>query len=169
MTTPFRSDVDALAARHAVLEAELADKVRARDEAARMLAEARAKQHDVARGDTPRARALAQHRRRVVFACLGVMMFALGLVLVARVADQREARAHEFHAIRIQTQFEAYAAALCACPDRACVAQVSNEMNAYASGLRDEASVKSSPVWTKRTAALGERMARCVSRISATR
>jgi hypothetical protein len=166
---PFRSDLDALEARHAILEAEVADKVRARDEAARMLDEARARQRDEATTARHIPRAHALSRRRVIFAMVGTMMFALGLVLVARVDDQREERARGFRATRIMVELEAFTKQVCACRDVECTLQVNETMRAWRTERAIDRDIDGSdPRRAKKLLELGERMATCAGKLAAT-
>jgi hypothetical protein len=165
---PFRSDVDALEARHATLEAELADKLRARDEAARMLAEARARQRDEQVTADHAAGGPRRRQRRTALALAAVMMFALGIVLVARVADQRAERARNFRMIRVFTQLEMFTDEMCACPDRACLDRVNDAMNRWAVELAKEPAdtSKPEPEWTAKATKLGDRMTKCTARLT---
>src|SRR5689334_7425133 len=81
MTAPYRDELAALEARYAALEAEVADRERARDEAARMLAEAKARARneeivaDVLSGGPERRR---RRNLTIVAAVVGVVAIAFG-------------------------------------------------------------------------------------------
>lgn len=162
---PYRSDVDALAARHATLEAELADKLRARDEAARMLAEARA-----CRGaaEIPHAVRRPRRRVRVVLALVATTLFALGLVLVARVDDQRAQRVHDYRMIRMLVELEAFTNQICACPDVACAREVNKAMSTWSAALAiDRESTEPDPQQVAKLTDLGQRIGQCTGKLVA--
>ena len=163
---PYRSDLEALEARHAALEAEVTDRVRQRDEAARMLDEARARQRDAdvaadfASGGPDRRR-----RRLFVLALAGLAVVAafIGMARVRSRANERE-RFHE----RVMMQFEQFANDACKCQDAECITalnermtvwgqQITSQMDMYESQKIDEASMK-------RAQAIGERMGNCMTK-----
>ncbi len=93
----YRNDVDALAARHRELEAELQRRIRERDDVAHMLAEARDRDAEERRvadllADGPRRR--RRRRWRIAVIALALVGIAIGGVLRYRkhIASTREAR-----------------------------------------------------------------------------
>jgi hypothetical protein len=159
---PFRSDIDALEARHAALAAEVADRVRARDEAASMLAEARTRQRndevfaDIASGGP------ARRQRYVVLGFIGTFGVGLGILGLAHLAhERRDTREHR--KARILAQFESFANQACACTDQTCTMQVSDAMQRWATQLvKDEDQPDGT--WIAKMQTLSERMGQCMVR-----
>ena len=167
---PYRSDLEALEARHAALEAEVNDRVRQRDEAARMLEEVRARQRaadlaaDFARGEPGRRR-----RRTLVMMLTGLAVVAafIGMARVRSKENERE----RFYA-RVMVQFEKFTNDACACTTSECItalnermskwgSEITREMDMYEPQQPDESAMK-------RAQELGERMGACMTKAMAT-
>src|SRR5688572_32730574 len=123
---PYRSDLEALAARHAALEAEVNDRVKQRDEAARMLEDARARQRAVDRAADFAAREPARRTRRTI------VMMVTGLAVVAAFIGMASVRSKDnererFYA-RVMVQFEKFANDACACKDSDCITALNERM-----------------------------------------
>ena len=163
---PFRSDIDALEARHAVLTTEVAERTRARDEAAQMLAEARLRERNSEIAADYAAGGPARRKRRAITIVLGT--FALGIAIAGFVrlkANERDSR--EQRTQRVFAQFEAFADDACKCSDSACVTQLSDRMSKWgaevAKQMPQEDNVKPDEKWMKRAQVLGERMGKCMT------
>ncbi|MGE5183884.1 MAG: hypothetical protein ACM31C_17560 [Acidobacteriota bacterium] len=155
----YRSDVDALEARVKVLSAELADRERERDEVARMLAEARAKEQadriaaDYAAGGPQR------RRRRLAIAT------AVAATLVAGLFAWRIAHRHHDTTARLMRQLDQFADQMCACPDASCVQHVSEAMAKWAIELEREGVPEHLDDATMRRAeAIAERVTTCTQK-----
>src|ERR1044071_5122746 len=123
----YRNDVDALAARHQALETELAERTRERDDVARMLAEAKARDAE------EKARLYAEtcgparrrHRRRAVvvatLAAIG-MIGAVGYRASHRRADRFE---------RAIERFRLFTDDMCGCRESACARHVTDRVTEW--------------------------------------
>lgn len=159
----YRDDVAALEARVAALSADLAVRQRERDEAARLLAEARARAEsdaylaDLASGGPARRR---RKRARIAAAIAGVTMI-VGGVLAYRVTHPKRDRFEE--AMRT---FQKFSDEMCACKDQTCAQQVSDQMTKW--GTEEAKNWEPPPKMTdeqmKRATAVGEQMAKCMTR-----
>jgi hypothetical protein len=127
----YRDDVAALEIRHAALEEEVAERARARDEVAQMLAEARARDEmsrrlaDLAVGGPARRR-----RHRILIAAALSALVLLGVGVGYRLAQP----AHD-HTAEVFSRFALYADQICSCTDAACAQQVSDAMARWAESL----------------------------------
>ena len=161
---PYRSDLEALEARHAALEAEVADKVRRRDEAARMLDEARARQRadviaaDVAAGGPER------RRKRMVAVVLGSLAFLVAIGAAARILHRGDDRAR--HMDRVMTQFERYADEICECKNNTCVTAVTDRMSKWAAEISKDMTPdeKTDQSILDRAQVIGKRMSDCMTK-----
>ena len=163
----YRNDIDALEARHRVLEAEVVERVRARDEVAHMLLEARdrdaAERHfsDLAAGG-PRRR-----RRRLVL-IVAIMLVVVGGVYagITGVRHHRNAQRHA-QIVAAMTRFEMFTNEVCACTTAACVQTVTEEMTKWAQEASSRSDLKKlpqpDPDDIKRMTVIGERYGRCVT------
>ena len=159
----YRDDVAALEARVAALSADLAVRQRERDDAARLLAEARARADadaylaDLASGGPARRR---RKRARIAAAIAGVTMI-LGGVLAYRLTHPPRDRFDE--AMRT---FQGFSDEMCACKDSACAQQVSDQMSKWAAeeSKHWEPPPKMSEAQMKRATEVGEHMAQCMQR-----
>jgi len=162
---PFRSDIDALEARHASLEAEVAERTRARDEAAQMLAEARMRERNTEIAADFASGGPARRRRRAVTIVLTVFAFGIGVASFARYKyDRRNER--DVAMARVMAQFEAFADEACTCVDSACVTKVSEKMTTWAQQVAKQAPADQKPneKWMKKATALGERLTTCMTK-----
>lgn len=130
----YRDDVGALEARLTTLETELAAKTRQRDEAARLLVEAKARANndalaaDWAAGGPQRRR----KRRLAVFLC-SVMAITAGIGLVVKLRGRVDRDRERLD--RAIAQFERLTDEMCACRDSPCAEAVSARMNAWATEM----------------------------------
>jgi len=162
----YRDDVGALEARLETLESELAAKTRQRDEAARLVIEAKAR----ARNDALAADWAAggpQRRRRQRIALLVAMMMALtaAVGLFWKLSTRTDPAQEQLH--RAVVQFERYADEICACKDSQCVQGVSERMTTWATELAkqdphpDPKHVDQATM--ERMQGIGLRMSECMS------
>src|SRR5688572_4631261 len=158
----YRDDVEALEARHAALEAEVAERARARDEAARLLAEARAHREaerqlaDLASGGPTRRR-----RRRILIAAVVGALALVGVGVAYRLA--RSERDHFEQAI---AQFSRFADQMCSCSNDACTRQVSDAMAKWGSEMAKdrEAQAEIDDAQKERALAIARKMGECMAK-----
>ncbi|MBV8756539.1 MAG: hypothetical protein JO257_04670 [Deltaproteobacteria bacterium] len=156
----YRDDVAALEARVAALSADLAVRERERDEAARLLAEARVRADadaylaDLASGGPARRR-----RKRLRIAAL-----AAGLVMIVGGLFAYRARHHDDRFEREMRTFERFTDEMCACKDNACAQHVSDDMTKWAQQVEKDwqPMPKFDEAQMKRANDMGMRMARCM-------
>lgn len=162
---PYRSDLEALEARHAALEAEVADRVQQRDEAARMLAEARARERDAEIAADHASGGPARRKAFVVSVALGAVAFAAMVGAVSRVKSRPDAR--EVRMARVMVQFEKFTNEACACTTGECITALSERMSKWGSEVSKDADMHERPdeKTMKRAQALGERMGECMSKV----
>jgi hypothetical protein len=162
---PYRSDLEALEARHAALEAEVTDRVRQRDEAARMLHEARARQRDAdlaadyAAGGPDRRR-----RRTFTLICAGLAV-VVGFIAMGRVSSRTNGRDAFYR--RVMVQFEKFADEACECKDSACVTAMTERMTKWGSEITREMEPdqpKLDEAMMQKAQALSARMAACMTK-----
>ena len=159
----YRSDVQALEARVEALSVDLAERVRERDEAARMLDEARARASaeaylaDLDSGGPARRR---RTRLRLAAMTAGLAMIVGGLLAY-------RARSHRDHRFEdTMRTFERFSDEMCECKDSACVTHVSDDMTRWAMTIEKEwqPPPKLDSAQTKRATDIGQRMAWCMSK-----
>ena len=156
----YRSDTDALEARLEVLEKDLTDRTRERDEVARLLAEAR--NTDAARRwleDAPRRR----RRRKILFGVLAsaVLIAAAIMTLVRMHRDARLERNEQ-----VLHQFEQFADEACACKDKACADKVTERVSKWGQEMakdHDYLDEKPDPEMVKRFEPVAERFSKCLT------
>lgn len=161
----YRDDVGALEARVAALSADIAVRLRERDEAARLLDEARARAHAAAYIADLEAGGPARRRRkkvRIAAMLAGVAMIVGGGILALR----------PHHDDRFETTmrtFEKYTDQMCACRDSACAMHVSDDMTHWAMTVQKEwqPTPKLDDAQMKRATAIGEHMAMCMTKAMA--
>jgi hypothetical protein len=161
MTAPYRDDLAALEARYAALEAEVADRERARDEAARMLAEAKARARNEEAWADLVAGGPARRKQRAMMIGAVVAMAAIGVgaVYLAKRRPSREKREAE-----VLARFSGFTDRLCACADMACADKVQDDTMRWAQALASHADGDvSSPSseFAKRIATVSERYGKC--------
>ena len=122
----YRNDVDALAARHAALEAEVAKLARERDDAAQLLAEARAAEEAEHKRQVRAARAPARHTLAWVLAGLATM--TIGVLAGLSI---RHHRLHDLRVERALVQFSEFSDEMCACKSPECAQRVSDDMTKW--------------------------------------
>lgn len=161
----YRNDVDALAARHEALQAEVDAKTRDRDEVSRLLEEARGRERneqlyrDYASGGPQRRR---RRRVRIALALAALMTAVLGIVFAFRVMHHPVDRIAE--AMRMMEKFTDE---MCQCHDSRCAQDVSDVMMRWSQQQAQQHPAglpQLSDKDSKRAAALGERMGRCMVR-----
>jgi hypothetical protein len=121
----YRNDLDALAARLTHLHAEVLARTRERDELARLVSDARAEEQ--AETNLVRARLYGKRRDALL-----VVLALLALVSICALgAAVKPMFAFDFVDDPI-ADYEAFADAMCACRDAACVHRVDGEITAWA-------------------------------------
>lgn len=155
----YRNDLEALEARHAALEAEIAERTRERDDAARLLAEARERERAM---QTEIVIDPARRRRQGIAISAGVLA-SIGIAIgIAYVAKQSRAEAR-FAAM--YEQLERFTSESCACEDSACVEDVQNRMAQWGAQLSATTDEQPGAKNTKRFFDLVERMSACVDEV----
>lgn len=157
----YRNDLEALLARQVALEAEVAERIRARDEVARLLAEARALEEaerqlaDRAAGGPARRR---RRRTRIAAAMTALTLVAGGVGY--RLAQPKRDRFAE--AI---TQMSLFTDEMCGCANAACADKVSEAMTRWATEMAKDPQPppKLDEATTKRLTEIAERMGTCMS------
>ncbi len=165
----YRDDVEALKARHAVLEAELVERTRARDEVAQMLAEARAREEAERRRADLAAGGPARRWRRGLLIAVAVGVLAVAAVVAFfRLATPERHRVDELIA-----QFSVFVDQMCACPDPTCTHSVQTDLNRWGERLAKEEDRRSPADLTdaqrKRVTELAIRMGECIAKAEAPR
>ncbi len=155
----YRSDVEALEARFQVLETELAQRVRERDDAARMLDEARRRAHadqiaaDLAAGGPARRR-----RKRVLVAATSALVS-----LFAAAAIHLATRAHGRIEDEMLTKLAFYTDEMCTCTDKSCAEHVSEDMMRWGQQIERKArSVHLDDRMERRATELGRQLGECM-------
>ena len=156
----YRDDVSALEARLAALSADVAVRVRERDEATRMLDEARARAHaeaylaDLAAGGPARRR---RKRLRITAMVMGLAMIVGGLFAY----HQRPRRDHRFDdAI---AKFGQLTNDMCQCRDNACATHVIDDMTRWSTAVTKQwPEPKLDAAQTKRANDMAMRFATCM-------
>lgn len=161
---PYRSDLEALEARHAALEAEVADRVRQRDDAARMLAEARARERDAEIAADHASGGPARRKAFVVSVALGAVAFAAMVGAVSRITSRPNDR--EVRMARVMVQFEKFTNEACACTSSECVTALSDRMASWANEVAKDVGPNEKPDerTMQRAQALGQRMGECMTK-----
>jgi hypothetical protein len=162
MGMAYRDDVAALEARVAALSADLAVRMRERDDAARMLDEARARAHaeafiaDLESGGPARRR---RKRLRIAAATAGLAMI-VGGVLAYRASH------HEHRFEDAMRKLEQFTGEMCLCKDTACVNHVSDDMTRWGTAMQKEwqPPPKLDDAQMKRMTDVGTRMADCMAK-----
>ena len=157
----YRNDVDALEARYRALEAELAEKKQARDAAAQLLAEARARALDSSRLIDLSLRGPARRRRqRALFAGLAMLLALASVGIGYRLAAHRRAD-RIAHALDRYSQL---ADQVCACRDAACARKVTNDIATWGNEVQREQTFPTPPsaAFMERAMAITDRLAPCL-------
>ena len=158
----YRNDVDALAARHEALQAEVDEKTRDRDEVSRLLEEARARKRnddlyqDYASGGPQRRR---RRRIRIALGFAALVIGVLGVVLALRVSH------HEpYHWDASIKQIQQFKDEMCQCHDYACAQRVVEAMTSWSQQQAREMRMPPpmSKADTERIARTGEQMGQCM-------
>jgi hypothetical protein len=160
----YRNDVDALEHRLATLQRELDGTTRQRDDAARMLTEARDRAAadglaaDWAAGGPQRRR-----RRRIRIILATTMLAVVGGFFTFRVT-----RAHASDDLeRVIARLSTFADQMCGCADRACADKVAADMTAWSAEMaRTESSPRDmDPDVQARVTKIAERLGSCMTRV----
>ncbi len=156
----YRSDLDAMEARVASLDAELAERSAERDEALRMLEEARARERNDRIYADYAAGGPARRFRRNCWIGGGILIAAILGMFAFRIMT----RDHSME--RMIDKFEGFTQEMCACPDSACSSAVTDRMTKWSvEASRDfEKSSRPTQAEMKRMTALGERLASCMTK-----
>ena len=160
----YRDDISALEARVEALSTEVAERERERDDAARMLAEARERAHaesvmaDLAAGGPAKRR---RRRIRIATAFAVAMLLGGGITFFA-LRDSRPDRVAQ-----AMKQFDAFADEMCLCKDATCVESVAGKMNAWSKDhLTDfEPRDKLDKEQLARGKAIAQRMSDCLNHV----
>ena len=164
----YRNDLDALEARHKALEAEVAERTRERDEAARMLDEARAREQARYIADDYAAGGPAR-RRRQMFAIAGGVVASIAVIIGIAHFASRPSRA-ERRMQETYVQFERFTNQICACTTTACSDAVMKDMTAWSNTLakeyRDD-DPKPDEEMMKRFSVLAQRFTDCAQKLHA--
>ena len=132
----YRDDVGALEARLTTLESELVAKTRQRDEAARLLIEAKARaNNDALAADWAAGGPLRRRRHRVALVISSLMALTAAIGLFVRY-HARDRKAERVEAVIVQ--FESYTDEMCVCRDTACAQAVSDRMTTWATDMAKE-------------------------------
>jgi hypothetical protein len=162
MDMAYRGDVEALEARVAALTADLAVRVRERDEVARLLDEARARAGaeayfaDLASGGPARRR---RRRLRIAAITASVAMIVGGLFAY-------RARSHHDRYETAMRAFEKFTGEMCQCRDSVCAMKVSDELTRWGTAMQKEwqPPPKFDEAQLKRATALGTRLGECMTK-----
>jgi len=156
----YRNDVEALEARHAELEAQVAERARARDEVAQMLVEARVRQETEHRLADLAAGGPARRRRRALrIAAVAVLLALVGIGAVYRFRPTEEDRIEA----AIQ-QLSRFTDQMCTCTTSGCAQQVNGAMTKWAQTMAKDFDPRPQPdsAQMKRAAEIAERMGKCM-------
>jgi hypothetical protein len=159
----YRSDVDALEARFQALEADLAERTLERDEAARMLAEARTRaMHEAELADLAAGGPARRRRQRTLIAG----MVTVAAMVIGAVGYQRARPRLRDGMEAVILRFSQLSDEMCACRDRGCAIAVTDEMTRWA---QDQASRIGPPGsidkrFTERATEIARRFASCGQR-----
>lgn len=156
----YRNDVDALAARHAALEAEVAGLTRERDEAAQLLSEARAAEEQQRKRAERAARAPARGTLAVTATLLGVLVVSIAAGYRV-MHHRRDTRAE----VALATLAE-FTDQMCACKVAECTHQVSDEMTRWATQAEQEWRDMPAPdeATLQRATAIAKRLTDCMTK-----
>jgi len=159
----YRNDVDALEARHRALEAELADRVRERDDVARMLAEARAQE----RAEQLRIDAVmgGPMRRRRTAMLIGAVLL---LVTIAGAMTYRKTCGRPHSVAAFIARFQAFTDEICRCRDTACAERTNKAIVAWSTELAREHPTPPpiDDASSLHMAQIAEQFGRCMTRIT---
>jgi len=152
--TAYRNDIDALEARHAALEAEVADRTRERDEAARMLDEARGRA-----AVELREREAPLRRQRAI----AIMIFlAVGSIMTYGLYKRFH---HESDGQKVLRKLEQYENKMCACANRACAEQINQELTNWITDYSKNADEKPDPELAKKAADIVTHYSECMTKL----
>ncbi|HTR52312.1 MAG TPA: hypothetical protein VMJ10_16475 [Kofleriaceae bacterium] len=151
----YRELVDSLAARFEVLEQQVSDRTRERDEVARLLAEARDR---VQREEAAAARPMRRRRlRRWLVALASAVVVICGVVAFVHARKAPDQTAVALH------RMEGFTFEMCACADETCAVKVADEMTGWAQAYaREQPSPKLDAASMTIATALAETMANCM-------
>ena len=158
----YRSDLEALKARHDVLAKEVAAHTRELDQVAGLLVEARAQDEADRRMADLAAGGPARRRRKR-------LAIAAGIVAVAALAGGIAYRLTHPVPDRMQetiVQFEGFADQMCACKTNQCAEGVNKQMSTWAEEMAKDAADKPAPKMsdeqTKYITEVAERFGKCM-------
>lgn len=112
------------------MEAEVADRVQKRDEAARMLAEAQARERNEQIAAEIASGAFERRRQQRIMICTVLAIVGLGAAVTWKLFTRRETA--EERADRVVQKFAQFTDETCACKDKACVDEVQNRLTKWA-------------------------------------
>ncbi|HLL24237.1 MAG TPA: hypothetical protein VK427_19025 [Kofleriaceae bacterium] len=154
--------MEALAARHAALEAEVAERARARDEVARMLAEAQAREQPE-RFVRYRCAGGVSHRRRMVVVIASMMFVMVGIFAIGFAQGAREDAAREARVSSMLHTMQGFTNAACACVEKTCAARVSARFTAWSSGAGAVDGLALQKEQLRRMTELSDELGRCLA------
>jgi len=159
----YRDMVDSLAARLAVLETQVGERTRERDDVARMLAEAQARAKDEAWVEAAPVRARRWRRGFIAVAVAAVLAGIVGALVPAR----RSSAAAQLDAAI--DGMERFANEMCGCSDAQCTQHVSDDMMTWAKQFASDYSPPPTltPLEQARLELAGTRMGACMQRVMA--
>jgi hypothetical protein len=153
VTTPYRSEVEALEARLASINAELGKQTQERDVLAQMLAEARTRDHIA----TAHVRAMARRRWLLPVAATGGVLAGIGglfaITMLFRGPSKTEA---------VLQKLDEYADRMCVCTDKACADKVNDDLTKWATEMAKDNEDRPDIDTTKRAEVTVKRYADCM-------
>ena len=157
----YRDDVEALEARHRALEADLAERMRERDDVARLLAEAKQRAAYESRL-MAEALAGATRRKRQRTLIAGAIATAAGII---GAAEYRATHRGADRTAELVARYAMFADEICRCADMACTTRTTDKMTAWAAELarEDPLPAKIDEASMKRMTELAERFTRCMT------
>jgi len=159
----YRNDVDALEARLATVQAELDAKTRARDEAAAMLTEARARDRaDRIAADWAAGGPRRRRNNRILIAVTAAMAITAGTAAIIKISHHGPSQFD-----RAMVQFDQFTDEMCACKDKQCLDHVNDAMSKWAAEMAKNAEPIQDMTNEQRDAAtkIAERMAKCMTEV----
>jgi hypothetical protein len=158
----YRNGIDALEARYRALEKDLAERTRERDEAARLLAEARERAHrDSVQADITSGGPERRRRHRIVFASILALLALIGAGIGYRAAK------HHTRRDEVLTRYAQFTDQICACSDAMCARDAISEFSKWAQDLQrdDEMTRELDRDAMKRAEAITDRLSPCITRV----
>jgi hypothetical protein len=152
----YRSDLEALQARHNALVAEVAERVRERDTVGRLLAELRPWDAAVKRLAEAEHRARRRRRYMLIASVLAILAIVGGFGIRAALRDP---------ARELIDQYKAFADRMCECRDSTCAGEVAHATSAWAVERREahDGPLRLDVAQRQHLNDVRERMVRCMA------